>query len=154
MTTTKIAYAAAATITCSMASKTTTQGRRSAAVDNSTNLYDDVLVHVSLKSGTAGTTPSFAVYAYASGDDGTTYETGGSTDADWNTLRGDEKLLGVVAAPSSTTVYTGVFSVARVYGGIMPRNWGIIIVQTAMGTLSATEGDHIKKYQGITYTSA
>ena len=151
-TTTKVAFAAASAITCTLASKTSGQGRRSAAVDNSANLYDDVLVHVTVKPGTLGTNPYIQVMAYASGDDGTTYETAGSTDADYNTLTGSEKVLGIIIPAASNTACSGVFSVAKAYGGVMPRNWGIIIWQSACGTLSATESDHIKKFQGITYT--
>jgi len=154
MSTTKVAFAAAASITCTLASITTGQGRRSAVVDNSTNLYDDAMVHVAVKPGTLGTDPYILVMAYASADDGTTYETAGSTDAAYNTLTGSEKVIGIIIPAASTTVCSGVFSVARAYGGVMPRNWGIVIWQSACGTLSATESDHIKKFQGITYTQA
>lgn len=153
MSTRKVAYAAAASITCTMASKTSGQGRRSAAVDNSTNLYIDALVLVSLTVGTVTAPARFDVYAYASADDGTTYETGGSTDADWNTIRGDEKFLFTVACYTNTTAFAGVGTVARAYGK-MPRNWGIIISQTNCGTLSATEGNHLKKFEGVTETIA
>lgn len=154
MATVKIAYAAATTITCTLASLTTGSARRSAAVDNSSNLYDDVAVALTVTVGTvSGTNPYVAVYAYASADDGTTYETGGSSDAGF-TLAGDEKLLGIIATPANTTAYTGVFNVAKAYGGVMPRNWGIIVSNISGSTLSATEGNHIKKYQGITYTVA
>jgi len=153
-TTTKIAYAAAASITCDIASKTSTQGQRSAVIDNSSNLYDDALVLVSVKIGTFTAGGYIAVYAYASADDGTTYETGGSTNAAYNTINGGEKLLGVIIPTSSTTTNTGVFTVAQAYGGVMPRNWGIIIWQSNCGTLSSTESDHTKKYQGVTYTQS
>lgn len=153
MATVKPSYTAAAAITCTIAAVATgSTGRRSAAIDNSTNLFDDALVHVTVTCGTVSTGGTIYVYAYASGDDGTTYETGGSTDAAY-TLRGDEHLIGTIAGVTSTAV-SGVFSVAKAYGGVMPRNWGIIITQTGCGTLSATEGNHIKKYQGVQYTVA
>ncbi len=151
-TTAKPAYTAAAAITCTLASKTSGQGERSAAVDNSANLYDDALVHVSVTPGTLGTNPYIAVYVYASGDDGTTYETQGSTDAAYNTLNGSEHLLGTIVPAASSTQCTGVFSIVAALG-YMPRNWGIIIWQNACGTLSATEGNHIKKYQGLQFTN-
>lgn len=153
MATLKIAYASSASITCTLASKTSGQGRRSAAVDNSSNLYCDALVLLSVTCGTVTAPGTINVYAYASADDGTTYETGGSTDADWNTLRGDERYIGTIAGVTSTAV-TGVFNVAKAYGGVMPRNWGIIVSQTNCGTLSATEGNHKKAYTGVSYTIA
>lgn len=152
MSTRKIAYASAASITCTMASKTSGQGRRSAVVDNSSNLYIDALVLVSLTIGTFTSPARFDVYAYASADDGTTYETGGSTDADWNTIRGDEKFLFSVNCYTNSTAFAGVGTVARAYGGRQPRNWGIIISQTNCGTLNGTETNHIKKFQGVTET--
>jgi hypothetical protein len=152
MTTSKISYATAAAITCTLASITSGQGRRSAAVDNSANLYDDILVHVSVTPGTISAGAYIQVMAYASADDGTTYETQGSTDAAYNTLNGSEKILGTIIPVASTTQCTGVFSLAVAYGGVLPRNWGIIIWQSNCGTLSATEANHAKKYQGVTYT--
>lgn len=148
-------YASAVSITCTMASKTSGQGRRSAAVDNSSNQYTDALVFVSLTPGTITAPASFAVYAYGSYD-GTNYDTGGSSDADYNTLAGDEaqKLLGVVAITANTTARGQWFSVANAFGGTLPRNWGIIIVQTNCGTLSATEGNHVKQYVGVRGTLA
>ena len=153
MTTAKVAYAAAAAITCTLASKTSGQGERSAAMDNSANLYDDALVHISVTPGTLGTNPYVAVYVYVSGDDGTTYETQGNTDAAYNTLTGSETLLGTMVPLANSTQFSKTFSVREALG-YMPRNWGIIVWQNACGTLSATEGNHIKKYQGVTYTNA
>lgn len=153
MSTVKIAYASAATITCSMASKTSGQGQRSAVVDNSSNLYVDALVLVSLTIGTFTSPARFDVYAYASADDGTTYETGGSTDAAWNTIRGDERFLFSTNCYTNTTAFAGVGTVAHAYRR-MPRNWGIIISQTNCGTLSGTEGNHLKKFQGVQFTVA
>jgi hypothetical protein len=155
MSTVKVSYATATAITCSMASKTSGQGRRSAAVDNSSNLYVDALILGSLTIGTFTSPASWPMYGFASADDGTTYETGGSTDADWNTIRGDEKPLGPpVAAYTNTTAFAGVFTLAAAYRGVAPRNWGIIISQTNCGTLSATEGNHLKKFEGIYLTAA
>lgn len=154
MASVKTAYAASTTITCTLASLTTGSAQRSAAVDNSSNLYVDAMVLLSVTTGTvSGTNPYVAVYAYASADDGTTYETGGSTNAAY-TLRGDEKLLGIIATPANTTAYAGVFNIAKAYGGVLPRNWGIIVSNISGSTLSGTEGNHVKAYQGITYTVA
>lgn len=152
MTTSKIAYAAAATITCTLVSLATANGRRGLAVSNSSNLYDDILVHVSVTPGTLGTGPYVQVLAYASADDGTTFETQGSTDAAYNTLTGSEKILGTIIPAASTTQCTGVFSLAAAYGGVLPRDWGVIIWQANCGTFSATGSNHFVKYQGITYT--
>lgn len=149
----KVKYVAATTITCSIASKTSGQGRRSTAVDNSSNLYVDALITVGVLIGTFTAGGYINVYGYASADDGSNYETAGATDADWNTIRGDEKLLFTIVPTTSTTTNWGVGTIAAAYGQ-MPRNWGIIIWQSNCGTLSSTEGNHTKKFQGVTYQSA
>jgi hypothetical protein len=149
----KIAYVNAAAITATLNSLANAAARRAAAVDNSSNLYDDALVQVSITTAAAATSATgyVAVYAYASGDQGTLYETGGATDAG-HTLRGDEKLLGYFAAIANSTVYTGVFNVAKAYGGVLPRNWGVI-VENRTGAAFAASGNSVN-YQGVTYTVA
>lgn len=143
-------YAASSNITVTLASLATLSGRRSAFIDNTTNKYDDILIELVLKPGTLGTNPYVQVMAYSSAD-GTNFETQGSTDAAYNTLTGGEKVLGYMIPAASTTQFTGVFSLAQAYGGVLPPYWGIIVWQSANGTFSATESDHIKKFVGITY---
>lgn len=144
------AYGSSTAITCSMASKTTGQGERSAAIDNtaaSTN-FRDAWIFVGLKPGTLGTAPNyFTVYGYVG--DGTDYDTGGSTDAAYNTVVGDENVIGTCTVTASTTFRGKWFLWSKAMGIYLPPRWGIIVVQTALGTLSATETDHIKKYVGV-----
>lgn len=145
-------YGSVADFTCTLASKTSGQGRRSATVDFSALLADDVLVFVSLTPGTITAPALFTVYGYGSFD-ASNYDTGGSTDADYNTIAGDEKLIGQVAILANTTARGGWFSLAKAYGGIanVPKSGGIIVSQTNCGTLSGTEGNHLKKYVPIRY---
>lgn len=148
--TVKALYAAAATITVTLNSLATASARRAAVVDNSTNLYLDALATVIVKTGASGTvgTGSWAVYAYASADDGTTYTAGGSTDAAY-TMKGDELFLGNIAAIANATSYAGVFTVAKAFGDRMPRNWGLIIVNNGGGTSDTTGGNFAAKFQGF-----
>lgn len=148
MSTAKPAFnSAGAAFTCTMASKTSGQGRRSAAVANSTNLDLDVDVFVSLTPGTITSPAAFFVYGYGS-NDGTNFDTGGSTDADYNTIAGDEKLIGMVAILANSTARGGMFAFtsAPAFRSGLPYSFGIIISQTNCGTLSSTEGNHIKTY--------
>lgn len=147
--TTMITYSSPATITMPLASKTTGQGERSDAIDNSTNRYDDALVSLTVKPGTISAGAYIQVMAYSSVD-GTNYETAGSTAGAYNTLTGGEKILGYMIPAASTTAFTGVFAVAQAFGGVLPPRWGIIASQVNCGTLSATESDHVKSYVGIT----
>lgn len=155
MATWKPSFASSADFTCALASKTSGQGRRSAAVDNSANLYADALVFVSCTPGTITAPAIFNIFGYGS-HDGSNFDTGGSSDADYNTLAGDEKLIGQVAILANATARGGVFYFTsnQYWVGGLPRNWGIIVSQTNCGTFSATEGNHLKKYAGISYTIA
>ena len=142
----KLAYASAVDFTCTMASKTSGQGRRSAVVDNSSNLYTQAAVFVSLTPGTITAPAGFAVYLYGSFD-ASNYYSGGSTDADYNTLAGDEIPLGFCAILANSTARGQWFVTPQ--GIALPKSWGIIISQTNCGTLSGTEGNHLKKYVGL-----
>ena len=155
MATRKIAYGTAtATGTWSLASLTSGQGRRGPAIDNSSTLALDYLLHVAFLVGTVTSPASAYLYAYASANDASRYETGGSTDAAYNTIRGDEKLITVAVPTANTTTYDLVGAVAAQYDGRCPRNFGGIFSQTNCGTLSSTEGNHTKHYTPITETIA
>jgi hypothetical protein len=156
MSTIKPSYAAAATLgTMSLASLTTGQGRRGASNDNSSNLYIDALCTLGVLIGTFTSPANFVSWSYASADDGSNFMTGGNTDAAYNTIRNDE--LGPimnVACYTNTTTFWGVGTVAWTYrGAILPRNWGLLFSQTNCGTLSATESNHTKKFQGLQLTN-
>jgi len=162
MPTTKITYGTSTAITCTLASlaSSATVGRCSTAVDNTSNLYDDAIVTLSVKSGSGTMANDKAVYVYVYGsEDGTNYdiEESGTLGSDAaytiNSLT-NHKLAAVLNALTASTTYTAVFSVAQVYGGVMPRKWGLIIVNYCGVALDGTEGNHIKSYTGITYTTA
>jgi hypothetical protein len=159
MPTIKIAYDSDAAFTCTLASLTTGSARQSTAIDNSSNLYLDALVQLRIKTGGSGTSASgyVAVYAYASADGGTTYtENAGASDAAITlTVPTNLVLLGVINCVANSVTYKGpVWSVAAAFGGTMPKKWGIVVENQTGGTLSATEGDHLKLYEGVTNTVA
>lgn len=139
----KTAYAAATALTIAVNSlaNSSTAGRQSTVVDNSSNLYNDALVSVKVTSGASGVSASgfVAVYAYASADDGVTYTgNAGASDAaitNATILR----FLGRFAVVANSTVYVGgPFSVASAFGGCLPKSWGIAVLNSSGATLSAT----------------
>lgn len=142
------------TLTITLASLANNSARASAAVDNSSNLYSDVLLFLKLKSAGSGTvsTGYVNVYAYGSVDGGTTYSEGvsGSDASVTLTSPPNVRLIGVVAmVATSTTYYSPVMSVASAFGGVMPASWGIIIENKSGGAFDSTEGNHAKLYQGV-----
>ena len=153
MATRQPAYTAAATMTMTMASLAAASARRGATITNSSNKFLNVLMHVAFLTGTVTTPATGSLYVYASGNDASTFETGGSTDAAY-TMRGSERLVGVETATANTTTYHVLGSIAAAYDGFMPRDWGPIFLNTNLGTLSSTEGNHTKHYTGLTETVA
>lgn len=152
----KQAFGSSTALTISLASKANGTARESAVVDNGTNLFLDVMVYVAVKLQTGTPTGDKCVYVYAyASEDGTNYTdnaTGSNADI---TLRVPTNLrpLGVIATPDAggLTYKSGPMSLAAAFGGVIPRKWGIVVLNASGVTLSATEGDHVKSYTGVYY---
>ena len=152
----KIKYGTSTAITCTLASlaSSATGARESTAVDNTSNLYIDALVYVATKLQAGSPANDKAVYVFAYGsEDGTNY-TDNATGSDAAVTMRDPsnlRLLGVIGVPDSggLTYKGGPWSVAQIFGGIMPRKWGIVVRNYTGVALSATENDHAKTYTGV-----
>jgi len=154
----KAKYANADNITISLASLANDAKRQSAVIDNTSNLHLDA--HVQLKVKTGGTVSGDkAVYVYAYGatdSNGLGYSGGASgSDAAFSGTLANTKLIGVIGTPASGSAYeSDIMSVAAGFGGSLPNKWGIIVENKSGSALDATEGNHIKKYVGITAQSS
>lgn len=141
-------------ITITLASLASGSARASTAVDNSSNVFEDALVSLKIKSGASGVSASGSVlvYAYGTTDGGTTYTDGatGSDAAITLTVPPNAILIGVInVVANGTTYYGGPFSVANAFGGKLPDHWGIIVANNTGSALDSTEGNHAKTYQGV-----
>lgn len=161
----KIAYAASATITIApenvATSSTFVAGVESAVIDNTSNKYVDAIVG---GTWTVGTTPTVntqvLIYVGSVRDDAPTYPDvfDGTSSAETLTSagvgRGFLKLAAVldVDATTSNRVYDSVFSVAQLFGGVMPLKWFLFITHNTGVNSNSTAGNHVWKYTGITYT--
>lgn len=139
-------------ITCTITSLTNNSQRQSTAIDNSTNLYLDALVFLTIKSAAASTSASgyCNVYAYGTVDGGSNYSDGASGTDGSITLTSppNVRLVGTVNVVANSTTYkAGPFSIAAAFGGIMPEKWGIIVENKTGATLDASVGSAI--YQGV-----
>ena len=163
----KIKYSSSSAITITLASLATsadrTAGRESTVIDNSSTLYDDVLVGGVI---TTGTTPTVSkqidIYVYAAVNDTPTYpdvfagtdsaETVTSVNVRASALR----LLAsiVVDATSDRAYWLAPTPVAQLFGGIMPRYWGVFVAHDTAVNLNATGGNHVLSMTGISWTSA
>lgn len=148
-----IAYSARTVMTMTLTSLANAAAWQSLVVDNTTNKYDDVIVFVQTK-GQAGSTAGLEFYLYAY-DGGTLYSDGATgTDLTFTAANRKNSPLIDVITLNTTTATPALLrrSVAACFGGIMPGKWGLIAINSSGGALSATSGDHVVTYQGITYT--
>lgn len=160
-TTDKIAYGTSTAITCTVASlaSSATAGRGSAAVDNSSNLFDDALVTCAFKTSSSALANDKTVYVYVYGsEDGTIYS-GSTAEAEGTdaavTLDAPTNLRGPIpiACPAVSQTYRAVFSIAQFFGGVLPKKWGLVVQNYTGQALDSTGGNHTMQYTGITYTN-
>lgn len=155
MSTRKIAYAASVGITCTLDSLANAGARECTAVDNGTNLYLDAIldINIPLAAGTpTANTAAINIYFYSS-EDGTNF-LDNATGADAAvTLRSPTNLKGPAVFPTpdsgGLTYKCLIESVARMFGGLLPRKWGFV-VQNSTGLAFST--GCTKTYTGITET--
>lgn len=162
----KLAYAAASSLTITLASLSSTGYRESTAVDNTSNLYLDAQVGGRVQIATVTADGQIEVYAYGSWD-GTRYTAGlAGTDAaiTWGTTDNtgvdgynDLVPLGSIAVDTSDDqddVEFGPFSLAAAFGGRLPRKWGVVVKNVTGVQFHATGTNNEVKFTGIYETIA
>lgn len=153
----KLGAASGTALTITLDSLATDGARQSTVIDNSSNLFLDALVQVTIVTPAAGTIASSkAVYIYAYGaleaaspeypSDGTALT--GSDAAATLTDPTNMKPIGViVVAALSKTYRSNPMSVAAAFGGILPPKWGIVVLNKTNVTLESTGNG--AKYLGV-----
>lgn len=126
--------------------------RQSTVIDNTTNLFLDVLVTVKVKSNASGTSGSGSVqiFAYGTTDDGTTYDSGCTgTDGAFTPDCTPPNLayLGTINLTANAKTQARTFSLAQAFGGVIPKKWGLVAYNNTLQTLDASVGS--AWYQGI-----
>lgn len=147
----KPVYAASAALTLtlnSLASDTNLlAGRSSLVIDNTANLYDDLLITGILKTGTSPTVnTSGMVYAWGVLDDTPTYPdtvTGSDanttlTSANVQNASAFKLAAAITFDATSNRSYPFAFSMAALFGGNLPRKSGIYVVQNSAAALNAS----------------
>lgn len=124
------------------------------SVDNEADLFADALVSLTLQNH-ASTAPTgeqaVRVYAYAALDDGEAFTDGvdGTEGAHTVGHKAHLRELGVAYfSAANQTRRIGPFSVAAVFGGRLPSEWGIV-VENATG--AALRTGNLAKYRGVKY---
>lgn len=151
-------------LTSLAASATFIAGRESTVIDNTTNKYIDAIVRGLFIVGTTPTLPcQFNVYVY--GADTATSTTaidtlvgadGARTLTNTTVLNSALKLAAappVLVNTSNISYYVSPFSVAQLFGGIMPKFWGLFCTHNMTAAMKTDAGNtNSFSYNGITYT--
>jgi hypothetical protein len=142
-----------------------TSGRESSQVDNTTNKYVDVLVSGSVSVGT-GPTANTSILIYVYGADTSLATTNidqldGTDSAETLTNAGILNALRLGAAVNVATNANDVqyfvlpFSVAALFGGVVPKFWGLYVAQNTGAALRTNAiNTNSFEYVGIKYDIA
>lgn len=165
MTDIKFAFQSSQTLTNAIqslaSSPTWIAGYESATIDNTTNLYLDYIFDGIV---TVGTTPTSGteIRIYVVGSvDGTNWPTGfdGTTSSASMTTEGLRdsfaKLAAVlrVDAGTSNVAYNFTFTVANLFGGVVPPKFVLYTTHNSVAALNSTGGNQVFRYRGV-YTTA
>lgn len=152
-----LSYSSATAIQMALQSLASAAYWGSLAVDNSTNLYEDVLTGGSITTGTTPTTGKrIQIFAFGTWDDGTTYSGGAlGTDAAYTPGGEAGNLIGPIwvidTDATSNHVYEwGPVSLGAIIGAV-PMEWGLVVTHDTGVALKSLAGDHVMKYQGLKY---
>jgi len=149
-------FGGSTTIVVTLAGLTNTSWRQAQAVDNGSNLFADALVAGKIKTGTGSGSKDYVdIYAAASADGGATY--GGDCSGSDAAYAGESDNLvhlGRISTPAAETTFKfGPFSVAAVFGGVLPENWTLVFDNESDSTLDATPENHEVYYMGVYHQS-
>ena len=124
-------------------------GWQSAVVDNTTNLSDDELVSAIIKAGSSAPTVNTTVeiWIYAALDDTPTYPDtitgtqGAVTLTSTNTKNSGLALLAIITVDATANRLYSVkpTSVAALFGGNMPKRWGVYATHNTAVALGTTQ---------------
>jgi len=146
-------------------SATFVAGRESDEIDNTSTLFIDALVKGQVTVGTTPSATSTAIQIYVWGSD----ESLGTTPIDVldgvdsaETLTNTGVLnnalafafsIPILQTTSDITYDITPFSVKELFGGIMPKFWGLFVSHDTTVNLNATNDD-LFSFNGVTFTSA
>lgn len=139
-----------------------TAGQESTAVDNYSSTNDlDALLSGMITTGTSPTASrSINVYVYAniSSSSGTpTYPDvldgtdSAETFTSANVMNSAVKLAASITSDntSNRAYYFGPISIAALFGGSMPKFWGVFVAHDTAVALNSTAGNHVLSYERV-----
>lgn len=163
MATQSISYGTSTPITSTLTglASSNTTGRGSTPVDNSTDKFVDAMLYLQFKTGAGALANDKAVYVYFYGsEDGTNFGTSSAEAAASDTavtFDSPTNLLGPIpiSCPASGVTYKHtIASVASIFGGVLPKKWGVAIKNYTGQAFTATASDYVLSYTGIKFDIA
>ena len=147
-------YGSIQTLTCTLTSLANAAARETNTVDNSSDLFLDVLAMVKVKFANTAVGSDRRVYIYAWGIiDASSPEYPDAVTGSDATITLDSptqlNLVGRIEAAQNVTRKSEPFSIAQAFGGILPVKWGLVILNMSNIALTGTGSDHTVKYHGI-----
>lgn len=143
-------------------SSTLISGQSSAEVSNSSDKHVDVMIQGKITVGSSVTNNTqIQIYVYGSDAalssknldviDGTnasdTFATVGVRDS----VLKLGKVISVDSTATNRTYYVSSFSVAELFGGNMPKHWGVWVTHNTGSALNSTAGNQELTFMGIKY---
>lgn len=160
-------YSATAALTITIASLASdtnlVAGREATARDNTSDLFDDVLLSGRITTGTSPTTARrIEVWVIGAMDDaGVWPDVFDGTDSNETAtsraiLFGYAKRAAIITTSNTSDqgYWFGPVSVSALFGGVMPTDWTVFVVHNTGVNLNATSGNHYINYTGVKYASA
>mgnify|MGYP003394348425 CR=1 FL=1 len=151
-------------LSSAVVSSTWIDGYESDQIDNTTNKYVDAIVNIKGITGHASTAPvvgsEIRIYCWGADISAATYNicgtlTGSTANRTLTATKTQNlRLAGAAAAVVNTAAlvyHFQPFSVASLFGGIMPSYWGLWVTHSQAGTLGASNNS-LFSYNGIKYT--
>lgn len=162
-------YSSNTTITMDLANLATSStfiaGRESSEIDNTSNKYMDAIVRGSVSVGTTPTANTvIAIYVWGANTslgttaidvlDGTDSAESLTNTGVLNTLKLGAA-VGVIATTSDIAYPVLPFSVARLFGGVLPKFWGLYVAHSTGANMRNTAvNTNSFEYVGVKYDVA
>jgi hypothetical protein len=146
-------------LTITLASLANAAYRESTEVDNSTTLAVDGILHGVITAGTSPTTGN-TITVYVAGSDGTSTRVGNLTGTDSSITPAGEQTQFEIAriipvdATSNHAYEFFVGSIASLFGGVMPKKFSVIVLNSTGVALNATGGNHSINYTPVKFDIA
>lgn len=133
--------------------------RQSAPVDNSINLFRDVLVMLRAKNHASNApTGDKAIYVYAYGTVDVNLPlypdavTGTNAAITLDSPTHLKPLGSLAFTAAAQTKNGGPWSLGSLFGGRVPKKWGIVVQNATGQSLDVSEANFVKEYQGVVDT--